>query len=229
MDWWANALLIAGGYLLGSAPLIHLLATRRGVDLRQVGSGNVGGSNLWQNVGPRVGAVGALADILKGVLPVVIGRGLGFDLTASAAAGVAAVAGQIWPLFLLFDGGRGNSAGLGMAIVASPVAFAISLIPATLGSAWKGLPGLLAGRGPAAPERWRFRAQSRSVPLGLLGTFALMPLISWLRDDPPGVTWALLAVLALIVARRLTAGHRDHRPRSPAALWHRLLFDRRLP
>ncbi|MSQ33717.1 MAG: hypothetical protein EXR60_04790 [Dehalococcoidia bacterium] len=229
MDWWANALLIAGGYLLGSAPLIHLLATHRGVDLRRVGSGNVGGSNLWQNLGPGVGAVGALADILKGVIPVVIGRGLGFDLNASAAAGVAAVAGQIWPLFLRFDGGRGNSAGLGMAIVASPVAFALSLVPAALGSAWKGLPALLARRGTATPERWRFRAQSRSVPLGLLGTFALMPLLSWLRDDPPGVTWALLAVLALIVARRLTAGLCDHRPRGLAALWHRLLFDRQLP
>ena len=229
MDWWANVLLIAGGYLLGSAPLIHLLAARRGVDLRQVGSGNVGGSNLWQNVGPRVGALGALADILKGVLPVVLGRGLGFDLTVSAAAGVAAAAGQMWPVFLRFDGGRGNSAGLGMAIAASPVAFAIGLIPATLGSVWKGLPALLARRGAATPERWRFRAQSRSVPLGLLGTFALLPLLSWLRDDPPGMTWALLAVLALIVARRLTAGLRDRSPQGPTALWDRLLFDRDRP
>ena len=229
MDWWANALLIAGGYLLGSAPLTHLLAARRGVDLRRVGSGNVGGSNLWQSVGPREGALGGLADILKGVVPVVIGRGLGFDLTASAAAGVAAAAGQTWPVFLRFDGGRGNSAGLGMAIAASPIAFAISLIPATLGSAWKGLPALLARRGPAGPERWRFRASSRSVPLGLLGTFTLMPLLSWRLHDPPGLTWALLAVLALIVARRLTAGGRDHRPRVPATLWERLLFDRSRP
>lgn len=226
MPWWAAALLIIGGYLLGALPAVYLLALRQGVDLRRVGSGNVGGSNLWQHVGPRQGAFGGLIDIAKGTLPVVLGRALGFDLAVAGAAGLAAAAGQIWPVFLGFNGGRGNSAGLGMAIALSPVAFALGLIPATLGSAWKGLPTLLSPGAAAPSERWRFRHHSYSVPLGLLGTFALMPLASRLLHDPSPVTWVLLALAGMIVFRRLTAVGGDHSSSRLRGLLSRLFFDR---
>jgi acyl phosphate:glycerol-3-phosphate acyltransferase len=111
--------LIALGYLLGSLPwgywLPRLLA---GVDIRTVGSGNTGATNVWRALGFKLGLAVALLDIAKGAAAALLARWLADDLTA-VFAGLAAMVGHYRPLFLRFA--RGGKAvatvgGVGMAL-----------------------------------------------------------------------------------------------------------------
>ena len=79
------AALLVGAYLSGSIPFSYLVARARGVDLRQVGSGNVGGANVWRACGFGPFVVAAALDILKGYLPTLVGCGY----FRSADSGVA--------------------------------------------------------------------------------------------------------------------------------------------
>ena len=105
----AVAVLLA--YLGGSISFPYWVARLRGVDLRAVGSRKLGGSNLWKSVGPAEAVVGGLLDAAKGFAAVTVARALGLPLEVQLLCGVAAVVGQMWPVFHGFDGGRANSAG----------------------------------------------------------------------------------------------------------------------
>jgi glycerol-3-phosphate acyltransferase PlsY len=109
-------------YLGGSVSFPYWVARLRGVDLRTVGSRKLGGSNLWKSVGPGEAIVGGLLDAAKGFVAVTVARALGLPLEIQLACGVAAVVGQMWPLFHRFDGGRANSAGWGFALAVDPIA-----------------------------------------------------------------------------------------------------------
>jgi glycerol-3-phosphate acyltransferase PlsY len=100
-----EGLLIAAGYVLGSLPFGYWLplAVRR-VDIRTVGSGNVGASNVWRVCGARLGIAVLLLDVGKGVAAGLLGRYLGDELTG-VLAGSAALAGHYRPLFLGFRRG----------------------------------------------------------------------------------------------------------------------------
>lgn len=99
------------GYLLGSFPSGYLAGKLWGVDVRQHGSGRTGGTNVWRASGTIVPALlTGLGDILKGVLAVVLARHLLHPAEAAASlAGVGAVCGHIWPLYLRFKGGAGGA------------------------------------------------------------------------------------------------------------------------
>src|SRR5437667_1618425 len=97
-------------YLGGSISFPYWVARRRGVDLRAVGSRKLGGSNLWKSVGRPEAVVGGLLDAAKGFAAVLVARALGLPLELQLACGIAAVVGQMWPVFHRFDGGRANSA-----------------------------------------------------------------------------------------------------------------------
>lgn len=101
-----EGLLIASGYLLGSLPFGYWLplAVRR-IDIRTVGSGNVGASNVWRVCGARLGLAVLLLDVGKGVAAGLLGRYVGDELTG-VLAGSAALAGHYRPIFLGF--GRGG-------------------------------------------------------------------------------------------------------------------------
>src|SRR3979409_283954 len=119
------AIAVLLSYLAGSVSFPYWIARLRGIDLRTVGSRKLGGSNLWKSVGPGEAVVGGLLDAAKGLVAVVVARALGLPLEIQLACGVAAVVGQMWPVFHGFDGGRANSAGWGFALAADPVALVI--------------------------------------------------------------------------------------------------------
>ena len=103
-----GAVAVVLAYLGGSVSFPHWVARFRGVDLRAVGSRKLGGSNLWKSVGRPEAVVGGLLDAAKGFAAVLIARALGLPLEIQLACGIAAVVGQMWPVFHRFDGGRAN-------------------------------------------------------------------------------------------------------------------------
>ena len=120
------ALAVAVGYLLGSVPFSFWLARRRGVDLRHAGSGNVGAANVLRTAGGAY-AVGAVClDALKGMLAVLIAQRLTGELAAPVAAGVAAIIGHVYPVWLGFHGGKGVATAAGAFAVLAPVAVAVA-------------------------------------------------------------------------------------------------------
>ncbi len=114
------------GYLVGSVPFAYLLARRRGIDLRRVGSGNVGATNVLRTSGvPR--AVAALClDGLKGALAVIAAERLAVGPATPMAAGLASVIGHIYPVWLGFRGGKGVATAAGVFGVLAPAALAIA-------------------------------------------------------------------------------------------------------
>ena len=104
---------VIGSYLIGSIPSGLVIGRLKGVDVRQYGSGNIGTTNVLRTLGARYGAIVLVADVLKGVIAVVLGRYIIGTPTGEMAAGFAAVAGHDWSLFLKFKGGRGVATSLG--------------------------------------------------------------------------------------------------------------------
>ena len=133
------------GYLGGTVSPAVLLARRRGVDLRAVGSGNPGASNAGRALGRRTGVLVAILDVLKGAVPAAAFGGV--DHRAGLVAGVAAVLGHITSPFLRGRGGRGVATAAG-AILGShplwaPVVVAIWLV-VLAGSRWIALASVAA-------------------------------------------------------------------------------------
>ncbi len=115
--------LIAAGYLLGSLPWGYWLPlVLAGVDIRTLGSGNVGATNVWRALGFRYGLAVALLDLLKGLAAGLLGRYLGDELIG-VLAGTAALAGHWRPLFLGFaNGGKIVAVTGGVGLAVAPVA-----------------------------------------------------------------------------------------------------------
>ncbi|HTH69724.1 MAG TPA: glycerol-3-phosphate acyltransferase [Candidatus Saccharimonadales bacterium] len=201
-------------YLAGSISFPYWIARLRGVELRTVGSRKLGGSNLWKSVGPGEAIVGGLLDAAKGFVAVVVARAIGLPLEAQLACGIAAIVGQMWPVFHGFDGGRANSAGWGFALAADPIAFVIMMLPVL---------AAIAMRLAVRPR------PSRVLPLASLLSFGVFPAVIWEQDGTTAVVQAGFVVLALIVVRRITAGlGEDLATGAPPArvLANRALFDR---
>lgn len=116
---------IVVGYLVGSLPLGYLAARRwAGVDLRQVGSGNVGATNALRVSGISLGLVVMAADVAKGVVSVAVAGVVAPSESAAVAAGVAAVAGHMFPFWLGGRGGKGVATAAGAFGLLSPAATA---------------------------------------------------------------------------------------------------------
>jgi acyl phosphate:glycerol-3-phosphate acyltransferase len=124
-------------YLAGSIPSAYLAGKFRGVDLRQHGSGNLGATNVVRVLGPRIGAVVFIVDLLKGFLPVYFLPRYTETLQPELWAlvyGVAAILGHVKPIFLLWKGG-----GKGVA-TASGVFLALAFVPMLIAEvAWIGV------------------------------------------------------------------------------------------
>ena len=114
------------GYVVGSIPFAFLLSRRRGIDLRQVGSGNVGATNVLRTSGVVAAMVAMGLDALKGTLAVVIAQRVAVGPATPVAAGVASVIGHIYPVWLGFRGGKGVATAAGVFGVLAPSALAIA-------------------------------------------------------------------------------------------------------
>ncbi|BCM92482.1 glycerol-3-phosphate acyltransferase [Abditibacteriota bacterium] len=109
-------------FVLGSIPFGVLLGKMRGVDVRSIGSGNIGATNVWRALGPTFGVLAFALDVLKGGAGPLIGRWLVHDSDWGIAfCGIAAVAGHIFSPFLGFKGGKGISTSLGALFGLIPV------------------------------------------------------------------------------------------------------------
>ena len=120
MPW----LVIALGYLLGSIPTAYLAGhVLRGIDIRQVGDGNMGAANAFRQLGPKVGIAVGLLDAGKGALAVLIAQIADVPQIAVLGAGATAVIGHNWPFFIGFRGGKGESTAIGvlLALIAQPM------------------------------------------------------------------------------------------------------------
>ena len=121
------AVVLSLSYLLGAMPWGYLLLQwRRGVDIREYGSGRTGMSNVLRTGGGKVAALVLMLDVSKGILAVILAREVIGHREAEVAAGLLALAGHNWPVFLGFRGGRGIAAGAGALSLLSPIAAAIA-------------------------------------------------------------------------------------------------------
>lgn len=113
-----------GAYLLGSVPFAYILARAHGKDIRTIGSGNIGATNLARAIGSRWGYICFALDMLKGLIPMVLTRmflvpvwqDAGQALLLWLVVGAAAVVGHVFPVFLGFRGGKGVATSFGVAI-----------------------------------------------------------------------------------------------------------------
>jgi acyl phosphate:glycerol-3-phosphate acyltransferase len=177
------------GYLAGSVPFAFLLARRAGIDVRVVGSGNVGAANVLRSTGPgRAMAVMAL-DVAKGAAAVACANLANSGAALAALTGVAAVVGHIYPVWLRFRGGKGVAVAAGAFAVLTPLATAVA-----------GLVFLI------------IVSTTRYVSLGSVAATMALPPIAWLAGAPLTVVAASAGSAALILfrhrsnLRRLRAG-----------------------
>jgi acyl phosphate:glycerol-3-phosphate acyltransferase len=186
----ADALIVLGGYLLGSIPFGYVIPRLvRGDDVRRHGSGNVGASNVWRVYGRSLGIPVALLDVAKGFVPAFVGLRVGGDWVG-VLAGAAAMVGHARPVYL------GFSKGGKMVATAGGVAFALAPLAAL-----------------ACLGVWLVVfAASRYASLASLVTACALPLLclafgaSW-----PVVGFAAIAAVGVVVLhwtniRRLRAG-----------------------
>jgi len=205
-------LMVIAGYLVGSIPAAYLVTRwRRGVDIRQHGSGNVGAANTLTVVGKRWSVAVTIFDIGKGALMVWFAQLLDMNTAQQAAVGIATIIGHDWPVFLRFQGGRGVFTTLGVIAILAP---------------WLGLMALV--------FPYLFFAPFKQVSLGVSIVMVLLPLTAAFAGKYLGIeetvptTIGIFVMLVVMIIRRLTA------PRSPISkdvplselVTYRLLFDR---
>ncbi len=190
---------------MGAIPIGYLVARVLGVDIRQRGSGNIGATNVLRTAGWTPAVATLLADIAKGYVATWVGSRAGSEPGWAGAAAVLAVAGNCWPVFLRFRGGKGVATGLGAFLRITPWA----LIPAA--AVWVALVASL-----------------RFVSLASICAVAGLPVAILALGYPPALAVAGLVVAIVIVARhhqnigRLLAGKEsrfgqgDSLPAAPA-------------
>jgi len=154
-----------------------------GVDVRTVGSGNIGATNVLRGAGKKAALLTLLADASKGLIPVMLAARIYSDDTVTALSGIAAIAGHNFPVYLRFKGGKGVATSFGVVIAVAP---------------WTGLVCLLAWGVAAAV--WRYSS------LAALIAFALYPLATFaFQGESRPLTLLSLFVFGLIYYR-----HRDN-------------------
>ncbi|HTD63666.1 MAG TPA: glycerol-3-phosphate acyltransferase [Verrucomicrobiae bacterium] len=209
-----DAIAVVVSYILASISFPYWIARAKGVDLRAYGSRKLGGSNLAKAVTPLHGVAGGVLDGAKGFAAVVLARALGLPVETQLLCGLAAIAGQMWPVFHQFDGGRANATTWGFQLAADFIAFFIAWIPVIV----------------AAILRITVRPRpKRLLPLANLLSYAVFPAVIWEQEGVTPTVLAGVVALVLIVLRRLTAGvGEDLATGAPLArvILNRTFFDR---
>lgn len=179
--WWVLA--AAVGYLLGSINPATLIARVLGADLRRVGSGNPGATNVGRALGPKWGVLVGALDILKGFVPA-FAFGLLVGEIAGEIAGLAAVLGHITSPFLKGRGGKGVATTLGAILGVQP---------------WFAIPVLIAfGIGVVVWHRVGLGASLGAVVLAISGIVA--GVAGWVD---PSDAWFAVILAALVLSRHI--------------------------
>jgi len=124
------ALIIVSCYLLGSIPFGYIVGKLfKKVDIRELGSGNIGATNAFRILGPSLASLVLLGDVGKGILSIYLVRFLNIDnLLILIIAGLAVICGHDWSLFLGFKGGKGIATTFGVVFVLNPTISFLALI-----------------------------------------------------------------------------------------------------
>lgn len=204
---WRYAAAAVGGYLVGSIPTAYLFVRqRRGLDIRTVGTGNVGASNVAVLEGIWGTVIVGVLDVLKGLLPPWLALRLGLSLEAACVAAGAAVVGHNWPVWLSFQGGRGGGPTLGALLALFPLGF-----PWVLGFMAVG------------------KLTGTTAILHLVAV-AIVPLLAWSFGVDARATATFVVLAALMVLKRLEGNQRFRLPagaRSRRSVFvNRLFLDR---
>jgi glycerol-3-phosphate acyltransferase PlsY len=170
------------GYLLGSIPFTQITAKLvKGIDLRTVGSKNVGGMNTIHNVGLGWGLLSGGFDVFKGLIAVEVAQLLGADYPQNLWAGLAAIAGHNWPVWLGFHGGKGIATTYGL-------------------SAWIGFPETLIGFVLGAVI---YFSSKKNVVLAALVSFLFIPALMAVRGFPWEAPFVILGGLGIMIIATL--------------------------
>lgn len=196
-----QAAIVVGSYLLGSISFSYLIVRLlQGRDVRTVGSGNAGATNVMRAAGKAPGVAALVLDVAKGVTAVAVARALAAPPAVVGAAAAAVVLGHVFPIFLGFRGGKGVATAAGALGALAPPAMALALVVFVAVVAWK-----------------------RYVSLGSISAALAFPFFVWVLSrqgllERPGesqetaLTVAGLAIALLVVIkhsgnlRRLRAG-----------------------
>ena len=112
-------------YILGSVPWGYLITkASSGVDIRQMGSGNIGSTNVLRTSGPKLAIIVFLLDLGKGLLAIFLAKAASSEISLQVAAGLLVIIGHNWPVFTGFKGGRGIAPGAACALLMVPLALA---------------------------------------------------------------------------------------------------------
>lgn len=190
-------------YVLGSISPAYLAGWFiAGVDLRYLGSGNVGGANLYSTVRRWLVIPVGIAEVAKGAGAVLLARAAEFDAGAQMVAGVFALIGHNWSVFLGFRGGRGTGVIIGVLLLLAPLQLGLFATSAILGLVL------------------------HITPIGVLLGLTLTPISALFSGQHISVFLGCSAILMVIVAKRLLGNE------GPTWRWDwqvvllRLLFDR---
>jgi len=210
MAIWLIVLAVAA-YFLGSVPMAYLVARyARGIDLRQYGTGQIGGGNLWRMTSWRLGIPVGIFDLTKGMVMVWAAQLVGLSPWQQILVGAAAIVGHNWSVFLRFEGGRGLATTIGLVLILplingmtpwATVSFFSLLVAGTVLLRSSALPALAA-----------------AVSLPVASAFF----------EPVAVTLSFFLLVAIMVIKRLTPSRslKGVTLSKWRVLLNRLLFDR---
>jgi glycerol-3-phosphate acyltransferase PlsY len=170
------SLLIICAFIMGSIPVGMLVARAKGVDLKKIGSGNIGATNVLRSLGKGPAALTLIGDMLKGTLAVALGRYFGLGTFYEGIIGLSAILGHNFSVFLGFRGGKGVATSLGVFILYSPRTALITFV------IWIAVV-----------------ITTKYSSLGALISFGLLPLNIILFDSKEKLPVALLVTLLILI------------------------------
>ena len=187
------------GYIIGAAPIIYFVGRARGIDLHSVGTGNIGAGNLWRHSGMAIGMLSVIVEVGKGTVAALLAMAIfpGDDTQwLLAAGGIGAVVGQMWPVTLRFQGGRGNGTAAGALVAIDPLAFVFGFGIFLLFGARKIIRNVLPKVASAPP--------SRMIPIAVIGGMGAYTIVGLAMGEyVTAISGAI--ILGLTFLRRATA------------------------
>ena len=169
------------GYILGSIPTAYVVSrARKGIDIRTIGSGNMGGANVMREIGTQEGVLVGLFDIAKGAGAILIAQALNVSELWIFGTGFAAVLGHNFPVFAGFRGGRGSATIMGIFLVLAPTAALVTLTVVAI----------------------PFFASRKFAGAIIIG-FALLPLFAWLLEGSLSLVRYGLAIDLFVLIRNM--------------------------
>ncbi len=186
------ALLIIFAFALGSVPFGVIIAKIYGVNLKKVGSGNIGATNVLRTMGKWPALFTLFGDVMKGAAPVVAGKYIVNDIAMEGIIGVAAILGHNYSIFLRFKGGKGVATSLGVLLIYSPKAALVTVV------IWLSVIFL-----------------TRYSSLGAIISFAILPLAVYILDYSQGKLMVSLLISGLLILRHADNIKRLSRGKEP--------------